>query len=107
MVTASILASGTAAGAARLTAKQALLAQLTAAKAYDPGTAIRLQPDGVETAALTELVGVAIVRPLGQGRYYLDRERQKEQSAQQGWIALVILLGVASLLASSIALASL
>jgi len=103
----AITAALVAANANRQSAQQTVTARLTEAKAFGPGTAIQLDLDGAEAAALTELVGLSIVRPLGAGRYYLDRDRQKERTAQQGWIAIVILLGVASALASFFALAAL
>jgi len=107
MVNPAIFAAGATANAARRTAQQSVIAQFTAAKAFEPSGAIAIAPDGFERDALTELVALAIVRPLGDGRYYLDRERQRERAAQGGWIALVILLGAGSAVASFIALAAL
>ena len=88
------------------TAKQALLAKLTKAKAFDVSNAIRLGDAPAEAAALTELVGQSIVRPKGDGRYYLDRERQRERVVQQGWLAPAVLLGVANVTVSLIAIAA-
>lgn len=102
MVNPAIFAAGAAANAARRTARQALLARFAAARAYDVSSAIALE----ESPELAELVGRAIVRPRGGGFYYLDRERQREQAAGHGWIALAILLAVASVMASLIALAA-
>ncbi|MCW3798200.1 hypothetical protein OMW55_10330 [Sphingomonas sp. BN140010] len=107
MVNPAINAALIASAANSQTAQQAVLQKLKKAEAYEPSTAMSLDLDGAEASALTELVGLAIVRPLGSGRYYLDRERQKERAAQQGWVALVIMLGVASAMASVIALTAL
>ena len=106
MINPAILAAGASANAARQTAKQALLGQFTKARSYEPSSAITLAPEGLEAGALTEMVGLAIVRPLGDGRYYLDRDRQKERAAQQVWIVLAVLLGFASVLASLFAIAA-
>jgi hypothetical protein len=96
-----------AAAAQGQSAQQALVKQLTEAKAFGPSSAVPLTPtNAAEEKALTELVGLMTVRPYS-GRYYLDRDRQKEREAQQGWIALVILLAIASLLASALALINL
>ena len=103
----AITAALIAANASTQHGQEAVLARLKKAGAFGPGTAVRLEPEGAETAALTELSGLAIVRRVGSGRYYLDRERQKERAAQQGWVAAAILLGVASAMASFIALAAL
>jgi hypothetical protein len=103
----AITAALIAANASRRNGQEAVLAQLKTAGAFGPATAVRLELEGAEAVALTELTGLAIVRPLGSGRYYLDRDRQRERSAQQGWVAIVILLGIASVMASFIALASL
>jgi len=104
MVNPAINAALIATAANGQNAQQAVLQKLKKARAFEPSAAMRLDVDGAEASALTELVGRAIVRPLGSGRYYLDRDRQKERAAQQGWLALVILLGVASAMASFIAL---
>jgi hypothetical protein len=96
-----------AANASKQGGQEAVLARLKSAGAFGPGTAVRLELEGGEAAALTELTGLGIVRPAGTGRLYLDRERQRERSAQQGWVAVVILLGIASAMASFIALAAL
>lgn len=107
MMNPAITAAMVAASGGRQGAQQTLLQKLTAAKAFEPSTAVQLPVEGAEESALTELVGLSIVRPLGSGRYYLDRDRQRERAAQGGWIAMVILLGVGSALASFIALAAL
>ena len=96
-----------ASAANRQTAQQAVVQKLTAAKALEPSAAVRLDVDGAEASALTELVGLAVVRPLGAGRYYLDRERQKERAAQQGWVAVGLLLAIGSVMVSVIALTTL
>ena len=96
-----------AAAAQGQSAQQALLKQLTDAKAFGPSSAVLLTPtSAAEEKALTELVGLMTVRPYS-GRYYLDRDRQKEREQQQGWTALVILVVIASLLASTVALLNL
>ena len=96
-----------AAAAQGQSAQQALLKQLTDAKAFSPSSALPLTPKGAaEEKALAELIGHMTVRPWN-GRYDLDRDRQKEREAQQGWIVLVILLAIASLLASAVALINL
>jgi len=100
MVNPAIFAASAAANAARRTARQTLLARFATARAYDVSSAIALD----QSPGLTELVGRAIVRPRGGGYYYLDRERQREQAAGQGWLALAILLAIASVMASLIAL---
>jgi len=102
MINPAIVAAAGAANAARRTAKQALLGRFAAARAYDVSSAIALD----QTPELTELVGRAIVRARGGGFYYLDRERQREQAAGQGWLVLAILLAIASVMASLIALAA-
>ena len=103
----AITAALIAANASKQNGQEAVMARLKTAGAFGPGTAVRLELEGAEAAALSELTSLAIVRPMGSGRYYLDRERQRERSAQQGWVAVAILLGVASVMASFIALASL
>lgn len=96
-----------AAAAQGQAAQDALLKQLTEAKAFGPSSAIPLTPkDAAQDKALTELIGLMTVRPWN-GRYYLDRERQKEREQQQGWMALVILAVIASVLASAVALLTL
>jgi hypothetical protein len=107
MVNPAVNAALIASAANRQSAQQIVLQKLKKAEAFEPSAATRLELDGSEAAALTELVGLAIVPPLGSGRYYLDRERQKERAAQQGWVALVILLAVASAMASFITLTAL
>ena len=104
MVNPAISSALIASAANAPSAQQAVLQKLKWARAFEPSAAMRLNLDGAEATALTELVGLAIVRPLGAGRYYLDRDRQKERAAQQGWVALVVLLGAASAAASFIAL---
>ena len=85
----------------------ALLKKLTSAKAFGPTSAIPLTPDTPEQEqALAELIGTATVR-LWNGNLYLDRDRQKAQAQQGGWIALVVLVALVSLGASLVALLSL
>ena len=104
MINPALLALAANSSTSTQTGKQALLAKLAKARAFDASSAIRLGDDPAEAAVLTELAGLAIVRPRGGGFYYLDRERQRDQAAQQGWLALAILLALASVMASLIAL---
>lgn len=104
MVNPALNAALMAAAARRQSAREALLKRLAEARAVQPSDAIALDAGGEEEAALTELIGQAIVRPAGNGRYYLDRHRQKEQEARQGWILLVVTLAALSVLASVLAL---
>jgi hypothetical protein len=96
-----------AAAAQGQSAQQAILKQLTDAKAFGPSSAVPLAPnDAAQEKALTELLGLMTVRPWNGG-YYLDRDRQKEREQQQGWIALVILVVIASVVATAVALLAL
>lgn len=94
-----------AAAAQKQAAQDALLNQLTSAKAFTPSAAIVLKTDGKDQdGALKELVGHAVVRPIGAGRFYLDRERKAERARQQGHAVLLILAAMLSILASVLAL---
>ena len=105
---AAVNAALIAAAAAKEEAANAVRAKFAEAKAFGPATAIVPDIESPEQqSAIDELQGLGIVRALGGGRYYLDRDRQAERKAQQGRIALIVLAGLVSLLASVVALLAL
>lgn len=105
---AAVNAALIAAAAQKEQASEALLKQFQDKQAFGPANAIALEvEDGPQQQALDEMQGLGVIRPVGTGRYYLDRERQTERKQEQGRIALLVLAGVVSILASVITLLAL
>lgn len=105
---AAVNAALIAAAAKKEEARKAVLNQFRDAEAFGPASAIA--PDAGEpeqAAALDDMLGLGIVRPAGNGRYYLDREREKEREQELGRISLLVIVGTLSIIASAVALIAL
>lgn len=100
-ITAAILA------ASQQQSADEVMGPLKARKAFGPTRAIALHvTDKAQRKQLDQLLAAGVVRPVGSGRYYLDRDRQKEHHREAGWVILVVIFAGLSILASVIAVAA-
>ena len=81
-------------------------ARLKKAKAVSSSTAIALDLKDKEQELLDQALAGGTVKQGADGRYYLNERAVSDRAEGQGFMALLILLGVGSLLASLVALAA-
>eukprot|EP00918_Siedleckia_nematoides_P009203 GHVU01020117.1.p1 GENE.GHVU01020117.1~~GHVU01020117.1.p1 ORF type:complete len:108 (-),score=25.87 GHVU01020117.1:257-580(-) len=100
-ITAALIA------ASQQQAADQVMAPLKARGAFGPKRAIALNvTDKAQRKQLDQLLASGVVRPVGTGRYYLDRDRQKEHQREAGWVIMVVVFAGLSILASVIAVAA-
>jgi hypothetical protein len=92
-----------AAASVQQKAKDAVLAQLRLKRATGPTRAIPL-PDEQGSKALEELIGLAVVRSSGHGRYWLDEAALARSKTAGTRVALIIVAFLLSVTASLLAL---
>ena len=78
--------------------------RLKKAGAVSPSTAIALDLKEKEQELLDQALAGGTVKQGADGRYYLNERAVSDRSEGQGFMALLILLGIGSLLASLVAL---
>lgn len=93
-----------AAAAVQQKAKEAIVARLREGRATAPTRAMPL-PDDQFGKPLEELVGLAHVRPMGNGRYWLDEAALARSKASGTRVALIVIAFLLSVTASLVALA--
>jgi len=80
--------------------KERVEERLKTANAVSPGSAIALDLDGKDRELLDQAVASGVVKPTADGRYYLNEMAVADRTEGQGFMALLILLVVASVIAS-------
>jgi hypothetical protein len=84
--------------------QEAIEGRLGKAKATGPSSAIALKLEGKEKELLDQAVAAGTVKTTTDGRYYLHERAIADRKEGQGYMALLILLVAASIMASGIAL---
>lgn len=87
-------------------AEEAIEGRLAKAKATGPSSAVALDLDGKGKELLDQVLAAGTVKSTGDGRYYLNERAIADRKEGQGFMVLLILLVVASIIASGIALAN-
>jgi hypothetical protein len=85
---------------------QQLEGRLKKARALSAGRAIALQLEGKEQELLDQALASGTVKRTADGRLYLDERAIHDRKEGQGFIALLILLAIASVIASVAVLAA-
>ena len=85
--------------------EEAIEGKLRKAKATGPSTAIALGLSGKEKELLEQAVTEGTVKATTDGRYYLNERAIADRKEGQGFMVVLILLVVASIMASGIVLA--
>jgi hypothetical protein len=86
--------------------KEAIEGRLTKAKATGPSSAIPLELDSKEKELLDQALAEGMVKTTSDGRYYLNERAIADRKEGQGFMVVLILLVVASIMASGIVLAT-
>lgn len=91
--------------AARQAGSESIEARLRAAGALDSGTAIAFEPaNATEQTLLDQGLASCVFGRNADGQIYLSERALADRNHSQGWIALVVLLLIGSILASAVAL---
>ncbi len=85
---------------------QKIEARLKTARALSAATAVALELKDKEQDLLDQAVAAGSVKQTSDGRLYLNERVIADRKEGQGFMALLILLAVASVLASVVALAA-
>ena len=85
--------------------EEAVEGKLKKAKALGPSSAIKLELDPGQQKLLEQALAAGTVRREGEDRYYINERAIADRQEGQGFMALIVLLIVASLIASIAALA--
>lgn len=85
--------------------EEAIEGRLAKAKATGPSSAVPLELAGKEKELLDQAVAEGMVKITSDGRYYLNERAIADRKEGQGFMVVLILLVVASIIASAIALA--
>ena len=81
-----------------------ILAKLSIAKAQAASSAIALEVNDKQQKLLEQALGKGIVVKTMDGRFYLNQRALSERKEGQGYMALLILVVVASAIATMVAL---
>ena len=81
-----------------------ILAKLRSAKAQAASSAIALEVNDKQQKLLEQALGKGIVVKTMDGRFYLNQRALSERKEGQGYMALLILVVVASAIATMVAL---
>jgi hypothetical protein len=84
--------------------KEAIEGRLGKAKATGPSSAIPLDLDEKEKELLDQALAEGTVKATGDGRYYLNERAIADRKEGQGFMVVLILLVVASIMASGLVL---
>jgi hypothetical protein len=85
--------------------EEAVEGKLRKANAVGPSSAITLDLDPKHQPLLDQALAAGTVKQVGDGRFYLNEQAIADRKEGQGFMALIILLIIASLIASIAALA--
>ena len=85
--------------------KEAIEGRLQKAKATGPSSAIPLDLEEKERELLDQALAEGTVKDTGDGRYYVNEKAIADRKEGQGFAIILILLVVASVMASGIVLA--
>lgn len=95
------------AAAQKQTAKHAILKRLREAGATSAVMAGSVEIEGGDAeVALADLIGAGTVREARAGLYFIDDDKAKQARPGNGFIALLVILILASIMASVIAIAA-
>ncbi len=86
--------------------EEAIEGKLGKAKATGPSSAIALDLEGKEKELLDQALAEGTVKTTADGRYYLNERAIADRTEGQGFMVVLILLVVASIIASGIVLAN-
>jgi len=86
--------------------EEAIEGRLAKAKATGPSSAVPLELAGKEKELLDQAVAEGMVKITSDGRYYLNERAIADRKEGQGFMVVLILLVVASIMASGIVLAN-
>ena len=84
--------------------EQKVEGRLKKAQAFSPARAIALSFDEKDQPLLDQALASGTVKETANGRYYLNEQMLADRNAGKGFMALLILLVVGSILASLIVL---
>ena len=85
--------------------EQKIEGRLKKAEALSPARAIALELKGKEQKLLEQALAGGTVKRTGDGRFYLDEMAIADRKEGQGFMVLLILLVIASVIASTVVLA--
>ena len=85
--------------------QEAIEGRLGKAKAIGPSSAIALELEGKEKELLDQALAAGTVKTTTEGLYYLNERAIADRKEGQGFMVILILLVVASIMASGIVLA--
>ena len=84
--------------------EEAIEGRLGKAKATGPSSAISLHLEGKEKQLLDQALAAGSVKTTNDGRYYLNERAIADRKEGQGFMVVLILLVIASIMASGIVL---
>jgi len=84
--------------------EEAIEGRLGKAKATGPSSAISLDLEGKEKELLDQALAAGSVKTTNDGRYYLNERAIADRKEGQGFMVVLILLVIASIMASGIVL---
>jgi len=84
--------------------EEAIEGRLGKAKATGPSSAISLDLEGKEKELLDQALAAGSVKTTNDGRYYLNERASADRKEGQGFMVVLILLVIASIMASGIVL---
>ena len=84
--------------------EEAIESRLTKAKATGPSSAVTLDLAGKEKELLDQALAEGTVKTSSDGRYYLNERAIADRKEGQGFMVILLLLVVASIMASGIVL---
>ena len=84
--------------------EEAIEGRLAKAKATGPSSAIPLALEGKEKELLDQALAAGTVKSAGEGRYYLNEKAIADRKEGQGFMIVLILIVIASIMASGIVL---
>jgi hypothetical protein len=85
-------------------AEEAIEGRLGKARATGPSSAISLDLEGKEKELLDQALAAGSVKTTNDGRYYLNERAIADRKEGQGFMVVLILLVIASIMASGIVL---